>query len=456
VIAQDLLRSGRIKKESDAHPDLDKARDLLKQLDDMQAELATTFVTRHKHYFSCATRLLEIERRRANRLYDEERAHLGRIFDLMKPLAGITDAATLNAKVNEINESYFRKTGSGYRFDHLDGLTYRMSKYDLLMRMKQRIEADVFTSPSAHETSVYGVTTAEFTRPRSVSVYLPDGLERDDMVNKGTSTAVYFRGTSDADRENFIHQGLSQLNGKAGAFVEWQRQFSSDTGLLKYLTTLEEFYLLGPVRGADGQIVQVSKEDLTDAFVKAYASFSLDAFDVQNAVEFGVSGRFDKGFYEGTLFERDGRTRLPLFRALMSDINKLADVSLKGSGPVREALDFARGFNSMQAFVFDPSSAVRDTVRDLYGRRSNQRLQRVADLYGYLNQLEASVTDAGQLDHRLTQPYYVEGSSVYGWYNSGYKNLLDRQIFEDHKVLIDDFIQQSGDFYSTREKVKVP
>jgi hypothetical protein len=460
VIEGDLLRTGQIAKKGDPHPDLEKPRALIKQLNDIQTRLRQLFISNHKRYFDCSIRLRETERRRANRLYDEEREHLGKIFDMMKPLAEITDSKQLDDKVKAINESYFRAKDSGYTFDRLDGMNYRLSKYDLLMRMKKRIEADIFLQPTEKEKKSYG-NLADFLRPRAVSVYIPDGLVRSEMYSQGTSITIPFKG----DRDQFIRDGMAALNGKSDAFIQWQGQMENDKAYVDYLRSLESFYVMSKAEGDDAG-PELSAEDLTNAYLSVMASYTLDAYDMQNAKDFQSYGHYPKDFYQGLFFEKDGTTRLPLFYSLMTEVvgsaNLVLDqaVSMFGGrgtpGPLFEALDFAKKFNSMQAFVFQPSPIVHDAVLKLYGDRAHQRMNKVSELFAYLKKREETAADAAALDPRLAQPVYLDGQTYYQWYVPGVKNLVDVQRYRDHQILIKNFIQRTGNFYSTKEKVTVP
>ncbi len=459
VIEGDLLRSGAIAKKGDAHPDLTKARASIKQLDDIQDQLTAMYLPYHKAFFNCAVTLREVERRRANRLYDEEREHLGMIFDKMKPLFGITDSAKLDQSVAAINDGFFRAKDSPYKFDRVDGLNYRMSKYDLLMRMKKRIESDIFSTPTAKERQNYGADLAKYNRSRSVTVDIPEGIVRDAMYAQGTSTTLSLHGTGAADREDFINQGLALLNGKSQAFVKWAGQIQADNSLFDYLTSLETFYLLQTTGNPKTEAMQVTAEDLANAYIAVLSHFTMDAYDIEYARPFGLDGRHPKAFYQGMLFERDGMTRLPLFYSLMNDVYAMAEISIDSFGPVRDALTYAKNFNSMhsmQAFVFAPSEVVENSVKEVYGQRAHNRLQKVGELFRYIADREAKVTDARTLDPRLAQPFYVDGDQSFAWFQPGWKNMTDIQRLRDHKILVDNFIQRSGNFFGTREKVKNP
>src|SRR5262249_30735227 len=146
----------------------------------------------------------------------------------------------------------------------------------------------------------------------------------------------------------------------------------------------------------------VTPEDLTNAYLNVLSGYTLDAFDMSNAKDFQNYGHYPKDFFQGLFFEKDGMTRLPLFYSLMMDTTGVATVGLESGGasfdrgrsaPVAEALEFAKKFNGMQAFVFPPSGTVRQSVTTLYGDRAHMRLNRVSELFAYLQKREASVTD---------------------------------------------------------------
>lgn len=455
IIEADLLRTGQIKAKGDAHPDLKTVRAHLGTLEDLKRSLAKLYIRHHKRYFDCLMDLKEIEQRRMNRLYEEERAHLGKIYDLMEPLSKIQDEAALGQKVNEINTSYFRKEGSGYRFDRLDGRTYRMSKFDLLMRMKARVEADIFMQPTDREKTVYGQDLARLQRQRRVSVFSPPGLERDPIVETAQDAEVYLRDS----KEEFIKQGMTLLNGKTNSFIQWHGQVTSETDLSTYLATLREYFLMGPVRvpkedcrtqPCESEVLEVSARDLIDAYIRAVASLSLDEFDVQNAREFGVDGKKGKAYFEELLFEKDSYTRQPLFFSLMKSTVSDAKIKLDQAGPVQEALEFAQTINNLGVFLFEPWPEVKEAIRQRYGSRAHRVLNRINQLFVTMKEAEDGTKRVEDLSPRLKLPFYLQDGQPVYWLESGVPPMVDRQTIEDLRIRWDNFVQRTGNFYGTR------
>jgi hypothetical protein len=457
LVERDLMRRGQITAPGQAHPETAKGYAMLKEFQDLKLRIAKLFVPQHKRLFECALRLQEIERRRANRLYEEERAHLGRIFDEMRPLVAIKDKAALDQKVAEINQRLFKAQNSEYRFDSIHGLTYRMSRYDLLMRTKKRVESDIFTNLTETEKSMYGESNSWYARPRNVTVYIPEGLSRDDMVTQETANTIYVNGDTDADREAFIRDGMAAFNGKAGSFIEWQGQRSNDKGLTKYLDSLTEFYLLGPVTDEAGNKYEVTADDLAQAFVKVYASYALDPVDVKNSVEFKNDGRFDRNFFNNLFFEANG-ARLPFFYDLMVKAKGRAGTNIEGrsegSTAAADAYAFAQTMINLRTFVFPPSPAIEQIVKKNYGDRANDAFRRVNDLFDHLAKIEKDAGDVAKLDPRLRLPFYLQEGRPVVWYSSN-APMVDTLKRNDHKIQIEDFARRTDNFFKTRENVKV-
>jgi hypothetical protein len=488
ILEHDLIRSGKIQKAGDDHADTARLRANIQELEQMKAELAGLFVQNHAKYFNCMLTVREVERRRANRLYQEERAYLGHIYDVMKPLSAIQDDAQLSAKVAEVNNAlaqdakkYLSDSGLEYDFDRvLDGRSFKMSQYNLIMRMRKRIQDDIFfRTPTPAETDSLDRDPRQHLKPRPVRVYLPAGLNREEMVHKGTAITINLRDS----REDFISQGMVALNGKSGAFLDWRTQLTgASTAPRKYVETLSEFFMLGPVsKGQAGQFWQISKEEVVNSFIKVTALDAMDDFDLMNAKDFGVDGIQAKGFFEGKLFEKDFVTRLPLFYDLMKTVYTAGGIHIE-KGAVAEALEFAQQINNLQTFIFEPAriklkngvkvsgckkedkleagetceQQIELAVREVYGERAHLRLNRVGEIFGYLKQLDAGAADAAALDPRLARAFYINGTTAVPWQVRGFKNLIDTQKMEDLSALVKDFANRTGNFYKTREKVKVP
>lgn len=455
VIEGDLLRTKQIEKAGDPHPDLKKAREMLANLDVVQGDFMRTFVGNHKTLFDCALRLRDVERRRAYRLYEEERNWLGEVFDKMVPLAAITDDKERAAKIEEINNDFFKSKGA--KLDRLDDMTYRMSKFDLYMRMKNRIESDIFMQPTQNEIKGSDATSLRaYLKPRRVIVNVPVGIYREEIYEKGPNLSVKFLGTTEAHRDDFIRQGMSMLSAEPNTFIRWKGQMDLDKSQFDYLDTLLGFYFFPKAESAPE--LEVKAADLVDAYTRIIAMLALDPLDQENMRAFQWEGHYAKTYLQKILFEKDGMNRMPFFYKLMSDVMATASVQLESKEAVgAEALDFAKRLNSMQAFVFEPSNVVRETVQKVYGDRIHERLNKVAAVFEEVKRRSEAVrSDATELDRRIGFPVYLEGNTFYSWYQRGDKNILDTQKLADLRFLITDFTQRSGKLYGTQEKVKAP
>jgi hypothetical protein len=474
LIEADLLRSKKIGKRGESHPDLAKVREYLVNLESLKRRFMNFFISNHRKYLDCFLTLGEIEQRRMNRIYEEERQHLGRIYDLISPLGEEKREKEIAQRAKYINEMYFRNKENAYRFDRIDGLTYRMSKFDLLTRIKRSIENDIFMAPSDREKRIYGDDLSRLLRPRSVEVYMPVGLDREDLVSKGTSLSISYR--LGMQRADFIKQGMAVFNSKADAFVEWNGQMASESGMKNYLETLVELYLVGgngsKIGSCSGSSAScpdslvVSADDLIEIYLRVLGSYTLDELDVENAQDLGIEGKMPKNFFEEWIFEKTSLARLPLFYGLMSSIYETAGIridnkgknanSSRWTGPIVEATSFARTLNNLGVFIFPPGSEVRDAVRLRYGSRAHHVLSRVQELFDKIGELELSDKNVIELYPRLRQPFYLEDKApVYWWSKGGSLNLVDTQKVENLQVIKKSFIQQTDNFYQTKSILKV-
>ncbi len=467
LIEADLLRNGQISQKGEAHPETAKAYALLREIDELKLALQKKFLSTNQRYFDCAIRLREIERRRTNRLYDAEREYLGSIYDLLAPLREIQDPDKLDQEVKRINESEFRKPGwmdsadeslrKNSRFDRVSGLSFLMSKYDLMMRMKQRVESDIFKTPSQKEIDTYGGKDADYYRPRKVKIYLPDGIERDDMVAKGTTTAI----TVGESKEVFVTQGMALLNGRNLSYIRWQAQMASETTLNTYIAALIEHFMMGPVVDdkddkKEGAVLEVTEQDLVNAYTKVLALTTLDELDLENLKQFGLEGLKERAYFKERLLDTDGRTPLALYYRLVDDVLGVAELKQEGTGPHGVAIRFAKQINNLQTFVFQPTPQVRESVVHHYGDLSHQRINQVLKLTSLIQKIEEETRDIRDLEEgKFTRPIYLDGDTPVYWYSRGSRLIFDHQHFKNLETRIESFKSATGNLYGTREKVKI-
>lgn len=458
IVEADLKRRGQTWKEGEHPRDVQKGYEMIADLERLKGQVVKSFVSQYKRYFDCSLKVAEVERRRMNRLFALERLYLGNIFDMMKPMWTMDEKA--RAEESARLTADLRKTVNA-RFDSISGITFRMSKYDLLRRMQHRIESDIFTSASTDEKRVYGGIDPAFYKARTVKVYDTDGVERDKMVSEATANTIYLTGDDQAAKDAFIKEGMAAMNGKAGSFIEWQGQRTLDVGLQKYISTLLNQYLLGPVT-VDGKVYEITKEEVAEAYTRMMASYTMDEFDIANAREAGLDGRFDRKFFENIMFESNGN-RLAFFYSLMTETMvwagtkfEVIEIPQKYVPLLRqteEALGFAVSQNNLRPFVFSPSTIVHDSVKEIYGARVNHEFIRVAELFNHLRALESTSRDLSKFDRRLAYPLYLQDGQPVTWF-TGSNALVDETKTSDFKINLDDFIRRSGNFYDTKEKVK--
>lgn len=460
IINADLKRNNVF---SEDHADTKRIRDGLKSMDGLKARLAKLFLANHKRYFDCALKLDQIERARANRLYEEERAYLKEIYKLISPLKDITDASKLQAEAAKMTEE-LRKRGA--RFDSVDGRTYsyKYFKYDLFKRVQKNIEDDIFANKPTGNPDL-----DKHVRPRPVRVHVGANVERNEITDGSKFVSLVLRGSE----QDFINQGMTMFNGKTGAFIDWSEQMQRDPQLMAAIAPMIEFYLLGPIK--DGrQTLEITKEDLTKAYLTVLAEASMNKIEQDNSIQFQNDGVMPKSFFQGKLFEADFRRRLPLFYDLVRKVAGSAELFFDGKYRLSKTLEFASIYNTLQTFVFDPETIlvaqedgkppvpkyrVGESVKVHYGERMHDLFNRTIELLRFIDKEEKRANkNPGALDPRFLEPFYLENRQPVKWYEpssmpSDFQWIADKQKRDDIKDVRADFISRSGDFFRSSKLI---
>ncbi len=122
--------------------------ELVRDTEKYRTQYITETIRRHREIGDCVERARTIEFRRQNQLFKEEIEHLRKVYRDMLPLQSL-QGEPLQARLRLLNESYgfTRANIEGenldvtefYKFDVITQKTYRYSKYDLFVRMMNRM-----------------------------------------------------------------------------------------------------------------------------------------------------------------------------------------------------------------------------------------------------------------------------------------------------------------------------
>lgn len=432
MIENDLLARRKIDKQGDSHPDLDKTRNMIRSMQVKVKQFVSQYNSQREKVFDCLMRLQTVERGRQNVLYDEERKHLAWVYDTMAELKDITNSAQLNERVNKINADKFKE----FRFDRLEGKSYRMSKYDLYLRMKKRIEGNLDN-----------LMPSELKKSRQVVVLIASGVERSDMVEREINVSVPWND----NKEEFIRQGMLALSSSSpSSFIHWRSQIAQDFSVENYLSTLIKMYF-----AVDES--KITSLDLLDVFLVSLKRVMMDETEFKNAVDFGIDGLRDYAYFENLLIEKNSQNSLPLLYKLFNDIYSQAKVDVKVTFATdsrveyNSALNMANTLNNMLTLIFEPDSSLKENLVKLYGERINNHLNKTRTLLGELNN-ESTKALVGQ----AMAPYFAypiltnSGQPIY-WGKIGSTAFADEQTVQNLKVREDQFIRDTGDIYKTRE-----
>ncbi len=454
IVESHLLKTGKIEKLGQSHKDLDQGRALIKSLEKIKNSVLAEFVGKSQKIADCMIHLKEVERRRANRLYEEERKYLGWVHDIMAPLNEITDGNQLLAKGEELNKTHFKGKS---RFDGIDGRSYVMSRFDLYMRMKERIEKDVFLNPLDEETKVYGDSLGRYLKPRRVSVYIPPGIEEMELVRRGRADGISFEWV--ADKNEFIRKGMSALSGTSDALIRWAEYSKADLSLENYLSSMIEFYLLSEDKTfrADScedkaceQSLALAPRDLVDVYLKMLSSYTMDAFDVKNYADFSRDGKKDRSFFDKLFVEENTRNSIPLFEGLMRRMYADSGIRFETAGHVGTAFEVAKTLNNIFTLIFEPDESLKTSLAATYGDRANRTLRKVKDLFSYIQGLEKDASAHSEELAVMSRPIFIENGQAFSWDQKNAGLVFDQGV-QDLNYLIDDFSQRTGDLFGTRK-----
>jgi hypothetical protein len=480
VTESHLLRDGAIKFKGQDHEDTRKIRSLIDRLDALKFRVANAFLSRNKYIFDCTLKTREIERRRMYRLFQEEEDHLGLIYDSLQKISQTPEGSARNAKIAHFNEYFFKHTEAAqpgdpestftYPTDHIEGLSYMMHKYDLLVRMQARINDDIFAKPKARSNAVGALNEVDefakddYYRPRPVTVSIHPGIDQENYVTNRKPNPIRF--DASLTREEFIRHGMQSLIGSAASqdpYLLWATEIEQDYSFMAdYMDALLSFYLAGAVQDPKSEnALYVSPREVVDSYIRSIAVFGMDKFDLHYGKEFPHDSR--STFFTDKLFEADGTTRRPFFSYLMGAASDKANLSLNGTGPVGEAYRMARSINNIGLFIFEPSNDIPTFVRKHYGDSVSLRLTAVTRLYKEILARDKLENPFGDYATRLALPIMIFDNKEVHWHDSSLAKdpLVDTVKLEDQKNLIEKFTSGTTDvgghdFYNSRARLEAP
>lgn len=457
VLEADVTRSGHPSLPNKPNEETARARAILAELEALQLRTTKFFAQNQERYFNCAMSLMEVERRRNNRLYDEEREHLRKIHKLIVSVREIADPAKRAEKIASINATEFTRE-KGYRFDRISDQKYTMAKYDLYQRIGHNLVNDIFVRPTDAEKAVYGASLNKYNKPRLVTIIEPSAVERNDIVEQRPAEQIQFT----ADVEEFVRQGMKVFNGEPGSFVEWfKKPKNARDRLNQYISSMLDFYLLGPISDDQHHTYGITKEALLKAYIEVQGSLGMDKFDIENSKAFSADGYLGRSYFDGRLFEPDFQTRLPLFNDLMKTAYGSSLIASEAT-PTAEAISFAQQINNfknfeesnIRTFIFSPTGEVSESIRRHYGKRTHETMKRVRDLFSAIKEKED--TDPATLHPGLARTMFLFGETEMKWYSSQSDRIMDKQKLEDVRTAIRNFGNKTDDFYKTRGEVTIP
>lgn len=408
--------------------ELEKRRQVVEKY---RNDLIQFYLPLQKKYFKCLLVMGDIEQKRMNRLYEEERNNLRSVYAQMKTLDGLSGDA-LQGKVAEINKKFFESNSDKFQWDKLDGKNYLLHQYDVLKRIGKNVESDIFSESSESQI-----------KRREVELVETPALQTHDMIEKRWRKSIPFN----SDEEEFVKQGMSLMNGNRAAFVEWAGQIANESELSNYFSALVKIYLSGPF-GINNVSLEVTADEVIEAYLRIISSYTMSDVDIKNMRDFSYIGKKNKEFFYDWLIDRSTMSRLPLFHRLMSEVYDLAGIGNKNNGPIAEATSFYRSLNSIGTMVFDPGDLLRESGRKIYGPRALNAFKKVEGLFERIDELDTKgplkLMNSYPL---LRRPFLLESNGTDLVVIDSESKLKDEVIFNNFKNALKEFSTQTDKFY---------
>lgn len=443
-----------------------KLRQHIKNIEWLKARILGLYISNYEWIYECHELFSEIERRRAHRLYDEERNYLRWLHSIWTEALQENDEKRRRELLDIVNAQLGAQPGA--RFDRVQGETFTMSKHDLLMRMKDRIEKDIFINPTEREREVFADSLLLNTVARPVVVSIPPGFERSSMVLRAENQPISYH----PDPEIFVQRAMLLLSGRGGTYIEWRGQAAKSVVQKNYLSRKVDLYILGEVSTVESgswcpleefpdcaKSHNLSARELLELYRDFVKSLDMDILDIESAKEFQSDGRFDVSFFENFLLERGSRQSQSLLWYLSKLVYDQAELTTSRnhiSGTARHFSDTIRGLG---LFIFEPQAYVKDSIQKNYSQAVNLRLGQVQNFF---REVDALIMDSSRLQSfnaLFDISYRVEEGRVRTLRNSARGGTLlvqDRLYESNFTYYLNEFIQQTSNIYGTRESVRDP
>lgn len=448
ILEDELIKTGQIKAYGDPHADTKQLRLILDGLEAGRAKLTRKFMEKRQFYFDCAIRLRQIERRRAIHLYETERQWLNDVY------TRIEQSGVLKMTNEEIRDRQLELRAQlfpGSIYDTIDGTTYNLSKYDLLMRMKREIERPDFEKNEINDG---------LKKPRSVTIFLDEETLKTNPLKTGPTSAPLQAGLG---RDKFVEQGMQLLSSRAGSFINWESQLTLTDSFNAYFRTLLMLYLQGPVM-SNGEKLEITPDIIKKDFLTHLQLFGMDETDVAKAVLFKTDGtprdrfRDSSGSYVN-LFQKDGSTTRPLYYSLALNLFELGNLRVQSRSFTDDttlfidAVTIARGFDNQGVFVFGKPEGIEDAVRAAYGDVVRDRVNRLTEFYDSLERDQAQKTIA-ELAPGLTRPLFVDDKTPVYWSTDNSKFIADVSVRDSFDDFVKSFLMLCDRFYHFNGTIK--
>ena len=313
---------------------LGEIRQYLAQVSRTQLEYNALMTRQHREFGPCLSELAKIERTRIFDAIRAEKVHLGLAWDaLSSPELAQLSPAAKTERLTEIG----RQLGFSNGYDKLEPDAYSYTQMDFLLRNARRLET---------------------MRPSTRTQFPPD-LTRITSWSKSYRLNLRAVDGSIKPRAEFIAEGIRNLSGKTGTFVNWLSSTTSLDARTARIRTLIDVYRAGLELGAP-EAQRLTADEVIDEVLARRDEIALRPDEIELMRELNLQQRVPlEQIRNDVLFNASNGEPLGLletpFRGVIDNIIKRADA---------EAM--AKAMLTMEHLLFAPSTDVEMIIRGEY------------------------------------------------------------------------------------------
>lgn len=436
ILRDDLTRQGLSNEQIQAST---KAiDDFVAETESYRTQYVKRVIDKHREMGDCVQRMRRREFDRQKQLLRLEMRHLDEAYDAILSLRKVapegraTQELAVNAKFGFTRDAKAAEgaaIGDIYKHDLITAEGYRYSKYDLYVRMMNRMKAFV--------------PRTKFNVPSDLDLSVPVYQSR-----AGTMVAVLDEKGRLVSREAFIESAMHNLNSTTTsatnpAYLNWVGPSASNEYNLAKITALASLYRLTHSADFKGE---VRAEEIVDEVMNMVENTRISTEDLDWLKAIGRDRRGTIEDLRRLVFDSKSGEELPL---LEGPAKKMADNTVA----FQEAKQFFLAMKHVGFFLFAPRENVLELMRSQYLPLVSEARERTSDMFASIQRRTKQINpDFLSFAYELNEGklvYFRNGRDAGG----GAQLIADRTV-QDLRAIEREFDRETEGYFAAPGAVK--